>query len=268
VFRAPRSAFERGGRVQVIRNIGYVKSQQRRGRLLTAVGLVALVGAFIAVLQRQIPALILLAYGAMFIGFIFFNSGLQIVGKFASNQRKPRSDQLLDKALQRLNDRFTIIHYAQIGKRVVEHLVVHNAGVAVITVRELPGKISVDDRKWKRQGGTLGRLFNTSGPQLGNPTVDNEADIEAVKAALASEGLPDVEVEGAIVFTHPEAEVTGSSPIDVTDPQGLASLLRSYANTSATPLAAKDRLALVEALSAGAELEQATPRTDRRRPAA
>jgi hypothetical protein len=167
-----------------------------------------------------------------------------------------------------LNDRFTIIHYAQLGKRVVEHLVVHNAGVAVITVRELPGKISVDDRKWKRQGGTLGRLFNTSGPQLGNPTVDIEADIEAVKAALAGAELPDVEVEGAIVFTHPEAEVTGSSPIDVTDPQGLASLLRSYANTSATPLAAKDRLALVEALSVGAELEQASARPDRRRPAA
>ncbi|MGN6675237.1 MAG: hypothetical protein ACTHMA_18245, partial [Thermomicrobiales bacterium] len=86
--------------------------------------------------------------------------------------------------------------------------------------------------------------------------------------ALASEGLPEVEVEGAVVWTHPEAEVTGSSPLDVTDPQGLASLLRSYANTSATQLAAKDRLALVEALSAGAELEQASSRTDRRRPAA
>ena len=198
--------------MQIIRNDAHVKSQQRRGRLLTTIGFVALAGTFVMVwLQRSRPELILLAYALMLFGFIFFNMGLQIVGKFLTNDRKKRAHQLLDRALDRLNDRFAIIHYAQVGKRAGEHQIVHTGGVLVITMREIGGKIIVNERRWRRGGNPLGRFFNYSGPQLGNPSLDNEADVAAVKALLTERGLPN-EVQGVVVFTNPLAEVSGSAP--------------------------------------------------------
>lgn len=255
--------------MQVVRNIGHIKDQQRRGRVFTAVGFVGLAAAFILVWwQRDVPALVLVAYALMLGGFVFFNMGLQTMGKFLSNERKRRPDQQIDKTLERLNDRYTIIHYAQVGKRNVDHLIVHNGGVLVLTVREVAGKIIVDGRRWRKGGNPLGRFLNYSGPQLGNPSADNEADVAAVRSTLEEAGLPDT-VEGAIVFTNPLAEVSGSAPIDVVGIDELLDHVRTLANDRERPaLAAKDRLAIVEALSQGRELEQATQRAERRKKAA
>lgn len=255
--------------MQVVRNIGYVKEQQRRGRWFTGIGFVGLASAFLLVLfQQQFPLIILIAYALMLIGFVFFNMGLQTMGKFVSNERKRRADLQIDRALERLNDRYTAIHYAQIGKRVVDHVVVHTAGVLVLTVREVPGKIIVNERRWRRGGNPLGRLFNYSGPQLGNPGLDNELAVATVQEALAEAGLPDA-VEGAIVFTSPLAEVSGSAPIDVLGIDDLLDHVRSLANDrEGPPLNSKERLAIIETLSQGKELEQAAPRAERRKRAA
>lgn len=253
--------------MQKVVNVGHIKEQQRRGRWLAIIGFAALAGAFLLVWQRTRPELILVAYGAMLLGFVAFNSGLQTVAKFSSNSRKLRADQQLDKALTRLNDRYTIIHYAQLGKRVVEHLLIGNNGVLVLTVRELPGEISVKGRKWRRGGNPFGRLFNYSGPQLGNPTLENETDIAAVKAVLAEQQLPDA-VDGVIVFTNPAVTVrVADSPVDVIDLDGLPDYIRT-AGREHPPLATKERLAMVEALSQGRDLEQTTLRAERRRRAA
>jgi len=251
--------------MQVVRNLGHIKAQQRRGRVFTAIGFVGLAGAFVLVWwQRQIPSLVLVAYALMLFGFVFFNIGLQTMGKFISNDRKRRPDQQLDKSLERLNDRYTIIHFAQLGKRNVDHLIVHNAGVLVLTVREVAGKIIVDERRWRKGGNPLGRFLNYSGPQLGNPSADNEADQAAVRATLAEAGLPDL-VEGAIVFTNPLAEVSGSAPIDVLGDDELLEYVRTQANDRERPaLGPKERQAVIEALSQGPELELVTQRAERR----
>ena len=252
--------------MQIIRNDAHVKSQQRRGRLLTTIGFVALAGAFVMVwLQRSRPELILLAYALMLFGFVFFNMGLQIVGKFLTNDRKKRADQLLDRTLERLNDRYAIIHYAQVGKRAVEHQIVHTGGVLVITMREIAGKIIVNEHRWRRGGNPLGRFFNYSGPQLGNPSADNEGDVAAIKAVLTERGLPD-EVEGVIVFTNPLAEVSGSSPIDVLAIDELLDHVRLIASDRERPvLSTKDRAAIVEALAQGLDTDKGTPTNERRK---
>lgn len=252
--------------MQIIRNEAHVKSQQRRGRLLTTVGFIALAGAFVMVwLQRTRPELILLAYALMLFGFVFFNMGLQIVGKFLTNDRKKRADQLLDHTLERLNDRYAIIHYAQVGKRAVEHQIVHTGGVLVITMREIAGKIIVNEHRWRRGGNPLGRFFNYSGPQLGNPSMDNEADVAAIKAVLAERGLPS-EVEGVVVFTNPLAEVSGSSPIDVVGIDELLEHVRTLASDrERSPLSTKDRAAIVEALAQGLDIDKGTPSNERRK---
>ncbi len=252
--------------MQIIRNEAYVKSQQRRGRLLTTIGFVALAGAFVMVwLQRSRPELILLAYALMLFGFVFFNMGLQIVGKFLTNDRKKRADQLLDRALERLNDRYAIIHYTQVGKRAVEHQIVHTGGVLVVTMREIAGKIVVNERRWRRGGNPLGRFFNYSGPQLGNPSMDNEADVAAIKELLTERGLPN-EVQGVVVFTNPLAEVSGSAPIDVVGIDELLEHVRLVANDREQPLlSTKDRAAIVEVLAQGLNIDKAVPTSERRK---
>ncbi len=253
--------------MQIVRNIGHIKEQQRQGRILTAVGFVGLAAAFILVwVQRDATAMVLIAYALMLVGFVFFNMGLQRISKFVSNTRKKRPDQEVDAALARLNDRYTAIHYAQLGNRVVDHLVVHPAGVVALTLREVTGKIIVNERRWRKGGNPLGRIFNYSAPQLGNPSLDNETDVEAIRSILAVEDLPDA-VSGAIVFTSPQAEVQGSCPIDVLGIDQLLDHLRTIANEPGqTPLTGKQRLAIIAALSQGKELEQPPqPRTERRK---
>jgi hypothetical protein len=248
--------------VQVVRNVGRVKAQQRRGRWLTAVGLAALTLAFVlgVVWQQRRVGLILVSYAAMATGFVLFNMGLQLVAKWG---RKPRNDQQLDKALERLSDRYTLIHFAALGKRYPEHLLVHHSGVLVLTVRELPGQISVNGRRWRRGGNPLGRFFSYSGPQLGNPTLENEGDVETVKAYLAERGLPDA-VDSVIVFTNPTVTVrVTDSPVQVVDLDGLPAFVRDVGRERAQ-LSGKDRLAIVEALSQGEDLEQVTLRAERR----
>ena len=88
--------------MQIVRNIGHIKEQQRPGGFLTAVGFMGLAAAFVLVWwQRDAPTLILVAYALMLVGFVFFNMGLQKVSKFVSNERKKRPDEQVDKALER-----------------------------------------------------------------------------------------------------------------------------------------------------------------------
>jgi hypothetical protein len=255
--------------MQIVRNIGHIKEQQRQGRILTAVGFFGLAAAFILVwVQRDATIMIMVAYALMLVGFIFFNMGLQRVSKFVSNERKKRPDEQIDRALARLNDRYTVIHYAQVGGKIVDHLVIHTTGVIALTVREVTGKVIVKERRWRKGGNPLGRLFNYSAPQLGNPAVDNDNAVAAVRGLLEEQGLPD-NVEGAIIFTSPLAEVSGESPIDVLGIDELLEHVRTLSNDrERQPLNAKERLAIVAALSQGKELEQPAARVERRKRAA
>lgn len=247
--------------MQLVRNVAYIRQQKRRGKWFTFIGLLALGAAFALVWMRDRPELIFFSYSAMMAGFVFFNLGLQALGKWS---RRPRNDQQLDKALERLSDRYTLIHFARLGKHTSEHILVHGNGVLVLTVRELPGPVRVNGQRWRRGGNPLGRLFNYSGPQLGNPTLDNERDVRIVKEYLAERGLQ-APAHGVVVFTSPLAAVEATDPtVDIVDIDGLPGFVRALGQ-AAPAMTGKERLATVAALSQGEELEQATPRAERRR---
>lgn len=254
----------------IVRNTGHIKEQQRQGRLLTVLGLVGMAAAFALVLFQRNATLnatlmTLVAYALMLLSFVFFNMGLQRITKFSSNERKKRPDELVDQALSRLNDRVTAIHYAELGKRVVDHLLVYTGGVVVLTLRDVTGKVQVNEHRWRKVGNPLGRIFNYSAPQLGNPSYESEQDIAAVQAVLTEQGLPD-KVTGAVVFTSPLAEVEGSSPLDVLGIDGLYDYMRDLTTeASGRQLANKDRQAIIAALSQGKELEQPSQRPERRK---
>jgi hypothetical protein len=135
---------------------------------------------------------------------------MQQLGKWS---RTPRNDELIDMRLKSLPDaKYSIVHFAQIGKRAVEHALVGPGGVVVLIARELPGQVTVDGRRWKKKGVGFMRMFSMSGPQLGNPTADLEADVAALDQFTTDLGL-DIDIYGAVVFLNERVE------LDINDPE-------------------------------------------------
>ena len=192
--------------MRIIRHNGYIDSRKRRARWIAFLGFLMLTSTLWIALN---PAMLIPAYIAMFIGFIIFNLGMQQVGKWSRN---PRNDQFLDALLrEKVSDKYVLMHYAPIGSRKAEHLLFHPGGLLTITMRDLDGTIVERGARWTRKGMGLRRIFSFSGPQLGNPSMETEAAIKEVEAYLGERQL-EFDVNGTIVFFHPEVE------LDIEDP--------------------------------------------------
>lgn len=244
--------------MQIVRHAQYIKDQKRRGRWLALVGFILLSGSlFVA----WYPSLLIAAYVAMLAGFVMFNMGMQGIGKWS---RDPRNDQLIDHRLKGLSDRNTVVHYARPGGKVVEHLLVYPGGVMVLTAKEIDGKISQRRQSWRKAGGAFRRMFSFSGPQLGNPSFETENAIKRVEGFLAENQL-EADVNGAIVFVHPKAELDIEEPdFPVLHGEELEEFVREQ---PADPTFTEDeRVRVVELFSAGQKVETPTVERASRRP--
>lgn len=240
---------------------------------MTLAGLALLVGALIAsnvmsgLAPEAMATWLIAAYAALIGGFILFNSGLKGVAKWS---RRPRRDEIIDNHLRRLNDRFNVFHYATLGGRAYDHLVVHPGGLSVLIVRDSLGPIRYQQGRWRAQANPLARLFNVAGPPVGNPHQEATATVAALEEALHAAGVA-AGVEPIIVFVHPRASLTvDESPVPVCRVEDLAGVLREQAAVAG--LQGGARLQLVKLLSAGMQKpeERSAPggKGPARRPAA
>jgi hypothetical protein len=202
--------------VLVARNLEQVAINKRISRVKVVVGLVFFFVGSIVAFQGNL-GLLLAAYAIVIFGFILFNTGLQGVAKWG---RKVRNDQLVDNELRRLSDRYTLIHYLRIGNRTLDHVLVHETGIIVMTTKEVLGRIEVRGSNYRKVGsGALGRMFGMGGPQLGQPNIENGADRKALLETLAKEAAArnwptDVPVDGLVVFVAPNAVLSVSENAD------------------------------------------------------
>lgn len=248
--------------MQAIRDTERVRSKRRQSRLLTAVGLLLLVGALVAsnLVTGASPELttfsILAAYAALILGFICFNAGLQGVAKWS---RRPRRDEIIDNHLKRLNDRFNIFHYVLLGGRLFDHVVVHPGGVTVLVARDNFGQVSYENGRWRKKARVIARLFNFAGPPVGNPHAEATTAAQALQESLHAEGLP-IEVDAVIVFVNPRVVLTvDESSIPIRRVEDLAALLRDLA--ASNRLQGGQRLQTVRLLTAGIKKpDVSTPR--------
>ena len=209
------------------------------------------------------PTQIIVAYGLLLIGFVSFNFGMQQLGKWSNTPRHPRNDLAIDDRLQTLSDKYAILHYMRFGKKVVEHLLVYPGGLVVLTARDVPGTIVANGNKWRKKGSGALRLFGMSGPQLGNPSFENDEAVALVAQKLKDAQL-EYDVSGAIVFTAPNADLdTDEAEHDAVLVSDLADYIRRIEVDPAFKNSERD--ALVELLTDGEELER-TERTSTRRP--
>ncbi|MDP9364253.1 MAG: NERD domain-containing protein, partial [Chloroflexota bacterium] len=241
--------------LRVVRNAAYVAGRKRLARWSTLIGVAFLGTTFWLATD---PALILFAYALMLGGYVLFSFGLRELAKYNA-----RNDLRIETLLKGLGDRYALVHYGQVGKRTVDHTLVYPGGVLVLTARELPGTISYRNGRWRKRTRGFGRLLSLGGPQLGDPSRETQANVDALSAFLTEAGFA-VEVDGAIVFLSSQVNLDVEEPdFPVTNADGLPELVRDLPTEAAWR--STDRDALL-ALFTGGEASEQPVAAPRRRP--
>jgi hypothetical protein len=242
--------------MRIIRHDSYIAKRKRQARWISLIGFAVLTSTLFIGMN---PTYLLPAYAFMLIGFVVFNMGMQQMGKWSRN---PRNDQLIDRALSKLSDRFTVIHFAPVDKRRVDHVVIYPGGIVTLISREITGQIQERGSRWSKKGGGFRRLLSFSGPQLNNPSQDADSSIAALESFLEQKQL-EVDVEGAIVFVHPQVQLDIQDPdYPVLHADELPEFLNSLAPDPSFSAAERDRL--VELLSDGETVQENEQQTRRR----
>jgi hypothetical protein len=245
--------------MKVYRDVEYIKKRKRLATL-ASIGGVALLGAAFWLASAGGQSGVLVAYIPLLAGTIIFHLGMQQVGKW---NRAQRNDVILDALLKDLGERYSLIHYPRIGKRIVEHALVYPGGVLAVTARDLPGGVAYRDGRWRKVGQGISRFFGMGGAFLGNPTADTAADVHALSELLAQEQLP-ADVDGVVAFLNPKVTLDVSEPdFPVTNGDGLKPYIASLPADSG--LQAMERQRVVELLTRGGVFE-APPEAPVRRP--
>lgn len=246
--------------MRIVRNVGHVSQRKRIARLSAFFGFIMLASTFALIF---FPTYVGAAYVLLIVGFILFNYGMQQLGKWANTPRHVRDDLSLDHALNAFPDKYVLMHYVRVGKKIVEHLLIGPAGIVVIATRDLPGAVSVKGKQWRKKGGGISRFFMFSGPQLGSPSAELDRDIKVVIDDLEQNQL-EVDVFGAVVFTSTAID------LDATDPEyptmkvsHLADFLRGLPPDPT--LKPNERDALIALFGGGlAKVEESKPASARR----
>lgn len=235
--------------MRIVRNTGYINRRKRAGKLIVGMGLLLLVASWVVTLLY--PTLFLLATFGLAFGFIFFNGGMQQLSRWS---RRPRNDEVIDADLARLNDRYAVVHFPDVPGRRPDHVLIMPNGVLALTSREVTGSVKVKERTWRKLGNPLARMLLLGGPQLGNPTIENEEQVKALNAYLATKNLT-ADVTGAVVFVADNVEVDIEDPtLPILHTSELAEYVRQLAQSEATTTS-KERDELVRALSEGEDVE-------------
>lgn len=157
-------------------------------------------------------------------GTMLFGGGAAaMVGIYFANRwvKKPRPEDILEKALKGLSDQHRLYHYTPYG----EHILLTPNGVVILQTVNLEGQFQYQDGRW-RQRMTLSRALRfLVEERLGDPAQEARNQMQAVERYLA-EDLPTdtpLPVQALIVFTHPLAQVKAANPpLPVVQPDKLA----------------------------------------------
>lgn len=243
--------------MRIIRHNNYIAQRKRQARWISIIGFAVLTSTLFVGMN---PSYLLPAYAFMLVGFVVFNMGMQQMGKWSRN---PRNDQLIDRAMSKLSDKFTVIHFAPVGKRRIDHVVIYPGGIVTLTSREINGQIEERGSRWRKKGGGFRRLISFSGPQLNNPSHDVESSIAALESFLEEKQLQ-VDVEGAVVFVHPQVQLDIQDPdYPVLHADELPEFLTSLAPEPSFTVGERDRIV---GFLADGEAAEETEQQPRRRP--
>jgi hypothetical protein len=175
---------------------------------LIFLGFALLLGSFFLTLSRGEWA-IFLAYVAMITGFIIFTIGMSIHTRWV---REPRCDQMLEKALKGLDNKFRLYSYVFPA----EHVVLTPSNITVVEMRRVVGPVTNTGDRWSHRRGILQRLRFAAEEQVGNPTKDAQAAAAAMREYLRK-NLPDVDAN--MIPIDPVIVFGNGATLTVTEPR-------------------------------------------------
>ena len=241
--------------MKVYRGVEYIKKRKRQATVTSIAG-VALLGSAFWLASTGGQSGVFIAYIPLLAGTVIFHLGMQQVGKW---NRAQRNDVILDALLKDLGERYSLIHYPRIGKRTVEHALVHPGGILAITARDLPGGVAYREGRWRKVGQGISRFFGMGGAFLGNPAADTAADIDALDEHLDHEQVA-VDVDGVVAFLNPRVTLDVVEPdFPVTNGEGLKPYITSLPADDRLPGTERQRIVELLTRDGSFEAPQAAP---------
>jgi hypothetical protein len=207
--------------MRVSRNEKYIQQRARFGKYVTFVGLGVLILGLLATFQIKYQWAVWASMGALVVGFILSQVGSYHLRRWG---RTPRPDQIVERELKGLDDRYRFFAWALPAPQVL----LSPQGLYSIETRDQTGDISVTGDRWQSKR-SLGRVLFSFGQEgLVNPSRDAEANAARL-ATLIQEQLPanQIKVQPVVVFIDEKARLHVDEPtVPVLDAESLKRWLR------------------------------------------
>jgi hypothetical protein len=207
--------------MNVATNEAYLKSQKRRAFIIQAVGMGLVFLSFIlSFVYIQEPALIFVAYPALLVGWPLWLWGRGASRRWAT---AAKVDDAVSAELKGLNSKYALFHQVVLGKTVLDHVLISPDGVLVVEMKEGGGTIAskagkAGEDRWSMKVGFIDRIARWGDELLGNPTLELDSKIAALRDWVAAQGvLPGpLPVTGVVAFYNPATALNiESSKYDV-----------------------------------------------------
>ena len=182
----------------ILRDEGRIERFQKIARWVSLVGMIVLIGGLAMIFIGEDTQLkVSLQLVSLLVGWLMAQVGLFLTHRYL---RKPRPDEVLDKALKKASVNGRVYHYVMPAS----HVLLTPHGVTTFALKFQQGDISVEGDKWRQGGIGMRRFFGQEG--LGNPSRDARFMLGAVNDHIERNvpdlNLEDVPVSVLIVFTH------------------------------------------------------------------
>ena len=230
--------------MKVVRDEKLIASRARLGKIASFTGLgILLLGLILSFSPRLFMASLL----CLLAGLIVSNIGTYNLNRWV---KRPRSDEVIARALKGLDDRFWLFSYVFPA----EHVILAPSGLYVVNPKPHDGEISCEGDKWRRKfkWSRLLRALYEEG--LGNPTAEVIAQADKMRKFLKSR-LPEddeIEVKEIVLFTNPGARLELKAPaVPVLTPKVLKTHIRQKNKPSS--LSGEQYRTLLEILKGYAE---------------
>lgn len=177
-----------------------VNRNKKIGNALKIISMIIMVIGLIIVFQPSVSENIFLTttvFSIVIVGFF-----LSSIGNFLSSRfgQSPRPDELINKSLKGLDDRYSIYHY----NTPVTHLLIGPAGYWSITPSFIDGTLEFNEKRktWRRKGGSFINKFIAQ-ESLGNPQKElSMAQKDLDRYFRKNKMAFDIQLEGAVLLLN------------------------------------------------------------------
>jgi hypothetical protein len=237
--------------MQIHINQGFLRRRLRLSIVFLFSSMVFLIGGFIVSITQQDLALqYAVTTPALLIGLVLWALNQRYLARWGPRMRQ---DAVLVRGLRGLDDRYSFFAFP--GQGLPDYLVVGPMGVVVLVPRAVTGTVTCYEGRWHHDTGRS-TLFRTltwfvHRPSLGNPGREAQRGIETVYRFLSGKLPPElrerVRVDGAVVLTHPNIELSQrGSPVQAI----LLKSLRGHLRRMPRGLSPREGSAVAAALGA------------------